>query len=158
MQTKHYLIILLFISSYGSLLACTCSPKENLKASVTKHYDRADVVFTGEVIKIEDAQKTQRQSSMDVIRYTFKITKIFKGNTKEDTITVSSFRGSSACGYSFTKGKAYVVYSSYMSINNKQFLQTDLCTRNQVLSSVQRKEIRLLRRKSKQYAKRNADY
>jgi hypothetical protein len=81
--------------------ACSCmqlSPSEGLSSS--------HAVFTGEVTDIERNEAT-RFGGLEI---TLRVKRVWKGAPQEE-IKVHTAGSSAACGYSFVKGKTYLVYA-----------------------------------------------
>lgn len=143
-------IALLFFPFFNKTYACSCSEELlSLRKLVKSEYTTSDLIFAGEVIEKEDTNKSKRKSTMDIIVYTFKITKLFKGDLKTEFVKIRSYRDSASCGYNFKKGIKYLVYSDYMPVLDTQNLQTGTCKRNQIYENVIQKEIDILNKKSK---------
>jgi hypothetical protein len=76
----------------------TLTPSEGLSSS--------HAVFSGEVIDIE-RNETTRFGGLEV---TLQVKRVWKGEPKEE-IKVRTAGSSAACGYTFVKGKTYLVYA-----------------------------------------------
>ncbi len=106
--------LILFCFCIYTAEACKCA-----KVLFGKDSDNADLIFQGMVIGKHDS------ISIGKIFYTFRITKIWKGENSEEVIIKTNY-GGQACGAFFEPGKEYVVFS-----NN---LETTSCRRNAELS------------------------
>lgn len=149
---KFLLIFLLFISI--DAYSCSCLRIESsLKSKVEKAFSKSDIIFNGKVIDIEVIGKNQDDKTSfnyRKIRYSFQINRVYKGKIINKTIRVISNENSAACGYKFSLNISYLVYS-YNQKNSDDIFEfaTDICTRTQLFKSVQRKELRYLKRISK---------
>lgn len=154
---KSYILTFFIVFlSLSKAIACTCiSEKESLKKKVKKEFLRSDVIFTGNVTAITDLKKrSNRYSSGDPIQYTFEIIEQIKGVDTKRKIQIISARSGSSCGYRFQIGKTYMVYamgSDYYSkdTGNKLDYSTSICSRNNHVARVSKKEKRILRKLSK---------
>lgn len=118
---------------YFSSSACKCSGPGTVKAS----FDKASVVFTGTVLRIEYhglsetidpdslalARSLPHEGSKNfldtpvVLKAIMVVTNDFKGVTKSDTVVVYTGIRGATCGFKFEPGKEYTVYAateSYM--------------------------------------------
>ncbi len=87
--------------------ACSCvtpgSPSEELEASV--------LVFAGEVVSVEEQRSLLGLiSSTDPTTVEFRVHTVWKGQVGESISLVTARLGAS-CGFTFSTGKRYVVYS-----------------------------------------------
>ncbi len=121
---------------FGFLLACStvsyaCSclppppPKESLEAS--------SAVFSGKVLKIEDAGEFERAVTLEVKG-------IWKGVAGK-TVTIRTASNGAICGYSFVKGKSYLVYAREIKRGEgeeaEKLLMTGLCSRTTPLEAAE---------------------
>lgn len=151
----YSLTLFIFFLSITNAIACTCiSEKESLKKKVKKEFLRSDIVFTGNVIAITDLNTHPTQfSSGDPIQYTFEIIEQIKGVDTKREIQIISARGGSSCGYRFQIGKTYMVYAiesnhySSITTHSKDY-STSLCSRNNYVARVSKKEKRILKKLS----------
>lgn len=81
--------------------ACSC-----MKLTPSEGRSLSHAVFSGEVIDIERNQAT-RFGGLEV---TLQVKRVWKGEPKEET-KVRTAGSSAACGYTFVKGKTYLVYA-----------------------------------------------
>ncbi|WP_405210857.1 hypothetical protein [Dokdonia sp. Asnod2-E02] len=151
------LIIALFVLTSVPVIACTCAkdPKVSKKEEITEKYKRADVVFSGNLIKKEVLNKARKRSSGDPVRYTFEIIKQYKGSFSKSTIEILSEASGSSCGYVFSEGLTYLMYTRASSHFNDRFPQlvddknahtTSLCSGNMLRKKVDKKQLRILKR------------
>lgn len=115
--------ILLFVTTFvclilivgGEALACDCMtppPKECFR--------RSDVVFEGEVVRID------RTSEAILTSYTFRVNKVLKGPTVQE---ITIFRTGSNCDATFDLNVVYRVYAR----EYEGRLRSGQCSGNQVL-------------------------
>ena len=149
------LLLLIFLISTTNAIGCTCiSKKETLKNKVTKEFVKSDIIFTGNVVAITDLNKhPTKSSSGDPIQYTFEIIEHLKGVDTKREIQVISARFGSSCGYEFQIGKTYMVYAIKSdhyskSTGNEHDYSTSICSRNNYVARVTKKEKRILRKLS----------
>jgi hypothetical protein len=103
-------------------LPCSCTPPK----PPADEYAQRSAVFIGIVRSIEYDSTRGFQSS---IRVTFEITKAWKG-VPPNTVVIYTAENSAACGYSFIKDTAYVVYAIRLDT-----LVTSSCTRTKKVST-----------------------
>jgi len=148
---KNFLIVLFLIFISTESFACSCGGRhESLSKQVKRSFDNTDLIFTGKVIKITEINNSLLKSSADPIIYTFEIIQVIKGQVQKKNIEIASAISSASCGYNFRIGKSYLVYSRkstrYSKLTkNKFYFSTSLCSRNQFLSKVSKKEFRKLK-------------
>jgi len=121
---------------------CSCV---DYSPPIAESVKRADVVFAGEVTKLEvlpswwadtgdrDAgllESDPGEPPIRVARVTFAVGKVWKG-VREATLVVRTFFDCCICGSRFDIGEAYVVYG-YRSPSGDQ-LWTNICTRTKEL-------------------------
>ena len=149
------LIIALFIVTSIPAIACTCTkdPRVSKKEEITARYERADIVFSGNLIKKEVLNKAKKRSSVDPLRYTFEIIKQYKGSTSKRTIQILSEASASSCGYEFSEGMTYLIYTTKSTRFNNRFPElvgskytftTGLCSGNMLRELVGKKQLRIL--------------
>ncbi|GGG00620.1 hypothetical protein GCM10010912_51840 [Paenibacillus albidus] len=106
--------------------ACSCvvpgAPLEEL--------ERSAAVFSGEVVSVE-AKPSVVQSSGDPVTVTFNVQTIWKGEVGS-TVTVTTAMSSASCGFEFTEGESYLVYSH--KGEGSDGLKVSLCSRTTLLS------------------------
>jgi hypothetical protein len=72
---------------------------------------------------------------MKKVEYVFLVLQKYKGQIKSDTLKLVNGIGIGDCGYNFTIGSDFIVYSVFltkyfeMGKNVDKFLYTDICTR-----------------------------
>jgi hypothetical protein len=103
------------INSY----ACNCIGKIG--------FDRADVVFTGKVIKVE---KVEEQSDFHFhFEITFEVYEIQKGDSAIKTLNIITSR--SNCGISFQRNQKYHVFA----IKSEKGLYASRCTETAIIKN-----------------------
>lgn len=107
-------IVLLFIGVFS--FACSCA----FKGNVESEFHSSDVVFVGKVLSqtynIEDEKYL----------VTLGVVKTFKGEWKEEEITIKTQMGGPSCGYDFSNSNKHVVYGNWVN----GVLETNQCTRS----------------------------
>ena len=117
-------ILFLFLTS--NLYPCKCDDIPTVKESVKY----ADIVFSGlviskinttdyrsKIISVGDTTNVYHRMTyypMSIVK--IKLTKIYKGQTTADTITIITGPNSASCGYNFRVGENYIIYGY---VNNK---------------------------------------
>ena len=127
-----YSLVLIILFSVQAVFssACSCIVPAPSKESL----GQSAAVFLGKVQNIEDTKGLFElgQSSIDPIKVTFEVSKVWKGLDYK-TITVTTARSGASCGYSFEKGKEYLVYA-YGKEND---LNAGLCSRTAPVENAQ---------------------
>lgn len=109
--------------------ACSCA-----YSSPEERRDRSDVVFVGRVIALQKEKQARR--------YTFEVSQVLKGSSRQ-RITVGSSGPGSACGSFFDQGTAYLIYA----YGGADEFRTNVCQGNPPVDSPPgREEIAALRR------------
>ena len=107
---KFFLREILFSILYFLLLqnnpiyGCSCR-----ESTLEELFESADAVFIGEVLEIKLLKFLGLFGDYG-IEATIKVSKNFKGNTKEQVI-VSTGLGGGDCGYKFNKNVRYLIYA-----------------------------------------------
>lgn len=115
MRKTIFAILFLMLITGARVLAWDCST-----SSPEESFRRADVVFEGEVVRVD---RNKEDSSTT---YTFSVSKILKGpNVKEVTV----FGTGSSCSATFVQDVAYRVYAR----EYKGKLMSGACSGNVVL-------------------------
>ncbi|MCM3711317.1 hypothetical protein [Sporosarcina luteola] len=108
--------------------ACSCimppSPEEAL--------DKADAVFSGEVVEIVENKKFFGGAYGRTVH--LKVDKAWKG-IKESETSITTGYDDGDCGYSFEKGQKYLVYASASNMYVPGTLSTTICHRTTELSN-----------------------
>ena len=131
-----YIFFLLFIFS-SSAFGCSCS-----RSTIEDSFKRSDAIFIGKVIAV-DSTKYDFSSNL-VYAYTFEIEQDFKRelpkqNSEKYYTTIYTPLGSlfGGCGMTFQLNESYLVYGYRTSLG----VDTDICTRTDVLNDVSKNEI-----------------
>ena len=148
MIKKKYLIIflLLFIAKSYS---CSCEPRPTLE----KSYAEADAIFIGTVISKKVISVKYESVNTTQIEYKFRRTKVFKGKSLTEIITIITGNGRHDCGYMFEINKKYIVYAYIQNQyydggeKVKPFLSTNVCRRTTIYNSVEEKSLDKLGKK-----------
>ncbi|MAM27468.1 MAG: hypothetical protein CMC13_00445 [Flavobacteriaceae bacterium] len=156
---KTLLLILLISISTTEIIACTCArEKASLERKVKTEFNRSDLIFTGKVISKVTKTNEEYFSLADPTIYTFEIIEKIKGTFQSTNVEIVSEESGASCGYNFEIGQQYLVYS----INSDQFTSTtankhdfvtDLCRRNQKINTIDKREIKKLRKLGKRIDK-----
>ncbi len=134
------LVLTLFLLAFsvlssGKAFACVCSSAtrplsdKEIRAAITKEFDRSVAVFSGEVVEI------------DAYHVKFKIAKLWKGDPADEVImstgTVKideNYSRSSSCDYRFKLNEKYLVYAR----KSEAGLVAYKCTGTNLLINVER--------------------
>lgn len=118
------------IGSFPSITsACSCAELP----SVEEEFERSKAVFSGKVVDINNKRSLIGSTTTSVL---FEVTNTWKG-VKQSQIIIKTGQGGGDCGYTFTKGKVYLVYAYESSMYGAKSLVTIICDRTAVLSSSQ---------------------
>jgi len=120
----------LMLAGYTSASACVCDlplKRVSLKKAVAKAKSGAAVVFSGQVVELDD------------FTVKFKVERLWKGAPAEEIIILNTGAGKtengdrviSSCAYNFSLGEKYLVYAYGSEVK----LQTHKCTRTVILES-----------------------
>lgn len=102
-----------FLTSSNAACTCIKDEKISIKKLTTSEFHNASTIFLGEVIKVEDMDKTPlgKLRPFNVpIKYTFKVTEMIKGR-EVNVIEIYSDHSTASCGYIFELGTKYLVHS-----------------------------------------------
>lgn len=172
---KPALLIALFLFLHSSVaLACSCvGGSGSEKQQIATAYQRDALVFVGRVVAVETVVTTDtvqvsdtgplaertRLVQHEMFRYTFAVSRKYKGLTTEDTVLVSSATQSASCGREFRVGSAYLLYAFQIkekaslyggpSTPIPPYFATSLCNRGQELKDVKRGELKQLKKLAK---------
>jgi hypothetical protein len=115
--------VCLVLLSASIAQACSCGTAPTTKESL-KH---STAVFSGKVTKIEPFEKYY-------FKVTFEIDRTWKG-TKGKTETVLTANSGAGCGYTFEKGKSYLLYCDRPKMDEIKPipLYTSICSRTKSL-------------------------
>jgi len=117
-KRTFWIVAILFLASFEAF-ACTCElpwPK-SLKEQVTKARKNSQAVFSGSVVKIEEAGY--------MVKVTFKVENSWKGTLPKEVVLFTG-RGGGDCGYRFEVGQDYLVYAYGKDLDH---LSTNICQR-----------------------------
>ncbi|GEQ86639.1 hypothetical protein ULMS_21470 [Patiriisocius marinistellae] len=143
MNQLKYILFAILIFGFQNSFACSCvEVSGSFKEKVLYSIESSDYVFIGLVINVERIDDGKNEFSSRYNLYTFEIVKKFKGVSKRKIIKIKSQQDGAACGYNFDLGQTYLVHTN----NFEQDNWTGLCTRNNVIRHVRKKELRLLKR------------
>ena len=169
MKSTFLVVLLLFFHS-SVVLACSCvngSGSEGQQIIAAYHRDAlvfmgrvvaVEIVVTTDTVRVSDTGPLEQRIRLvqhEMFRYTFAMSRKYKGLTTGDTVLVSSATKSDSCGRRFKVGSAYLVYA--FQINEKAslygppvpiapYFATSLCNRGQELKRVPRAELRQLKK------------
>lgn len=88
--------------------ACTCAAQLPLQ-----HYERADAVFTGRLVRIDKAPRGLAYRSIDPVSYDFAVERALKGAVAAQT-SVGSVAGGESCGLEGMRvGERYTVFARF---------------------------------------------
>lgn len=145
-----YIFFLLFIFS-SSAFGCSCS-----RSTIEDSFKRSDAIYIGKVIAV-DSTKYDFSSNL-VYAYTFEIEQDFKRelpkeNSEKYYTTIYTPLGSlfGGCGMTFQLNESYLVYGYRTSLG----VDTDICTRTDVLKDVSKNEINELEKLKKEFLASN---
>lgn len=129
MKKWLFLVTSLLVLNPDSASACSC-----LRSTPEEHFARANAVFSGKVIEVDGKQNTQIPLPDSFLnrQIKFEVSRVWKGNVEKQEVVLTS-DSSASCGYSFEKGKEYLVYASEQDGK----LQTGLCSGTNLLSQAQ---------------------
>ena len=119
------IVVLLFLDS--TPFGCTCLPSENAREEL----GRVAAVWSGKVIEVK--RHEQERNVFMSVEAVIEVDRVWKGVEKR-TVSVFTSSESSACGYGFQKGEAYLVYASK---NTEGRLITSICSRTRILKAAQ---------------------
>jgi hypothetical protein len=123
------------LSYTPSAFACPCpeisDPLTSLKQSTA--------VFSGKVLKIDEDGDRSPLTGTSMRKVHFRVDKAWKG-IERIMIRVNTEKDTTACGYKFSTGNEYLVYTS----GERGNLQVSLCSRTQKLIDVSAEELATL--------------
>lgn len=127
---------------------------------VERAFTQSDLIISGKVIDINKGEVENKKPFASPVIYKFEIFKKFKGNFEREVVEIISEESGSMCGYKFELGKYYIVYARninyYSTITNNEYdFVTSICTRNQILKNVKKKEVRKLKKLNHKVKKNN---
>jgi hypothetical protein len=107
--------------------ACSCVPPPSVETALS----RADVVFSGKVISVEEQRSLRGYITKKIL---FEVSQTWKG-VNESQIIITTGSGGGDCGGAFSEGEEYLVYSRESDMYGKKQLITTICDRTVALSS-----------------------
>jgi hypothetical protein len=125
----------LLVLTANAASACKCIP-----TTPEQSFETAKKVFSGKVVDVVEQSPTEQGANrgkgdpnfLNGAKVTFEVSEVWKGNHKRQLVVMTS-DSSASCGYSFEKGKEYLVYAS----GEEAKLQTGLCSGTKSLSDAQ---------------------
>ncbi len=111
-----------FIFSTVEAFGCTCM---HLSRPIENEFKGRDAIFSGKVIRTVKTSQNNRQ-------VTIRVENSWKGKVSK-TVTISTSAFSSMCGYTFAKGKRYLIYA----YGERNDLSTNICSRTKLLSDAE---------------------
>jgi hypothetical protein len=151
---KKILLIGLFILFSTNIFACSCIGKSTVKGALSQ----SDVVFFGRILSVifftvvDDNLPSYYKFNQ--AEYLVLVKKIYKGDIVSDTLKVTTGLGHGDCGFKFSVGNEYIIYSSYSNKHFEDgrtvnpFLKTNICTRTMRYN---KKELRKIKRVLRYY-------
>ena len=141
-------IIIVCFMLWNTAWACTCIGTSTVKNALKY----SSFVFTGRVVASEKVSLLPKDFNKfaaeyekmyyEKMKYTFKVSAIYKGKIVTDTLIIYSGFGKGDCGYTFLVGYEYIVYANWnKSLKESdfetplKFLETNICTRTQSLNN-----------------------
>ena len=134
---KKILIIatsLLVILSGNPANACSCLP-----TTPRRSYQQARTVFAGKVTDIvvrrrsldgQSNSESEADRLFTEVKVTLEVSKVWKGRVTRQSVIMTA-NSSASCGYTFEKGREYLIYAS----GQPSELTTGLCSGTKPLSS-----------------------
>ena len=135
MRKVLFVLELLFafcVSSF-SAFACSCI----MPGTVAEEVERADAVFKGTVIAVDNSD--YRAYVFPDVVVTFTVQEYWKGDVL-DIVVIHTGQGGGDCGFSFEEGKSYLVYA-YTDDNGD--LHANICSRTALLSDAEEDLVKL---------------
>ena len=121
---------MLIIGSFPSVSsACSCVGVP----SVEKEFGWSNAVFSGKVVEIKENRSLRGSFSKSVL---FEVSNTWKG-VKQSQIIIATGQNGGDCGFDFTVGEKYLVYSMESEMYGKKALSTTICDRTKLLNSSQ---------------------
>jgi|GEM_PF-4574791 len=128
---KKVLLLIVSIISFN-VYACDCS-----EPTIIEAYDRAQDVFIGEVISVDESYYGKSGRQMTIL-YKVRVTNPFKTGIGKDNEVVTFYADIGGCEYNFIKGEKYLIYTD---ASDRTFAHTNTCLRTQILKLVKKSEI-----------------
>jgi hypothetical protein len=113
----------LLVCCAQSAYACSCAPAngnnwpEPKDFLAAKSYESDDNIFLGRVLKIEDIERPA-DDPFPMVKVTFAVERYWADSrtgegVDRSAITISTHKGSHACGFRFEAGGRYFVFAKY---------------------------------------------
>jgi hypothetical protein len=123
-----YFLALFFFALPIPVCACMCAPE-----IVAEAWDRADLVFSGVVLKVAAVDLAAIESSEGrMVEVSFDVNHVWKG-PGDSSIHLQTSGDAASCGYRFSVGEHYLVYAQ----STETGFRTSQCTRTRPLSEAQ---------------------
>jgi hypothetical protein len=128
------IVAFLLFSMSSTAYACSCTT-----GNPAYEFNAAKMVFIGRMLRGTETLSVKNEAgksrTIQAGQVRFKVEEVFKGNSREEVIVeVASMDGTSCGPYGLTRGERYLVYA-YSSGENKDVLDTGVCTRTTLVSS-----------------------
>lgn len=167
------LVTAILIGFYGQAMACVCAKTETVKES----FEGYPLIFHGHVIDKSvvlysttlsdrqlrtvrerlktDEKKLSRFEAEKILKVTFELIEIIKGDSITSTMTIFTSIDTS-CDIDFKKNKDYLIYATREGFNDNKYLRhgdnnfdfikerlywTHLCTRTRLFNEKEKKEL-----------------
>ncbi len=136
MYRRIIVIFFLFTGLWQELHACTCIGTSGVK----KEIKNSDIVFVAKIVDKKELKIPYTLGSDTILyihqnKYTAKISMIYKGKIKSQTVNIVTGIGGGDCGFIFEIGSDYIVYgdwrNEYYTDGERvaRFVYTDICKR-----------------------------
>jgi hypothetical protein len=113
--------------------SCTCFGASSISESIKESFKESNLIIKGDVLAVKDFSINPIFAGFKV--FTISIENIYKGRYRKATIDVITGEGGGDCGYPFSIGEKYIIYTNFdseLSAKNNLTLKsyyTDICTR-----------------------------
>jgi cobalamin biosynthesis Mg chelatase CobN len=136
-RTFGFVLSLVILLGSGLLIkpqavyACSCAAPLSAEKQVKDELDRKSAIFAGKVVKITQPQQNIIISSADLVKVTFEVSKVWKGELGRQAVVYTAM-SSASCGVeNFQVGTKYIV-SAY---KDSKPLETTICNLTKPLAS-----------------------
>ncbi|MCD9025020.1 hypothetical protein [Cohnella silvisoli] len=136
-RTLAFSLCFAIILLAGSLLkpqavhACSCAAPESAEKQVRKELEHKSAIFAGTVVKVTPPRFNIIMSSADLVKVTFKVSRVWKGELGRQAVVYTAM-SSASCGIeNFQVGTKYIV-SAY---KDSKPLETNICDLTKPLAS-----------------------
>jgi hypothetical protein len=115
------------------LSACSCPIPDYHPAAVNEAADKADVVFKGKVVHVQEVSIPTYAEPVSFNTGTMTVLQVVGTWKVPDAaevyrIAVFSGDGRADCGFRFEVGQSYVVFGTYSQVYVPEALNTNMCT------------------------------